>query len=289
MDLSVSIVSYNGKELARDCLNSIFSAQGGSASGGKNTAGIEFEVFVVDNGSVDGTPEMIRAEFPQVRLIANKDNLGFAKANNLAIKESQGDFVLLLNQDMRALSGTMEGMVKFMRAHPEAGIAGCRLIDEKGETVRHVRRFPGVWGQAAIILKLPHLFPRIIHKYLADFDYSKPGAQEVDSVRGSFFCIRREVLEKIGGLDERYFFWFEEVDYCRQAKLAGFKVFYTGDVQCIDFVGQSVKKLNHLKRQKMFTESMVKYFKKWHPGWRAGLIAALRPVGLGLSWLADKF
>jgi len=280
MDLSISIVSYNGKELVRSCLNSIF----------QNTEGIEFEVFVVDNGSVDGTPEMVRAEFPQVRLMVNKENLGFAKANNLAIKEAKGDFILLLNQDMRALAGTMFGMVGFMRAHAEAGIAGCHLINEKGQTVNHIRRFPGVWDQAAVLLKLPHLFPHLLSKYLmADFDYLRPGAQEVDSVRGSFFCIRREVLEKIGGLDERYFFWFEEVDYCREAKQAGFKVMYAGDIQCIDFVGQSVKKLNHLMRQKMFTESMVKYFKKWHPGWRVLILEILRPIGLGSAWLTDIF
>ena len=278
MDLSISIVSYNEKELVRSCLNSIFS----------NTAGIEFEVFVVDNASSDGAPEMIRAEFPQVKLIANKENFGFAKANNQAIREAKGDFILLLNQDMRVLPGTLTGMIGFMREHPEAGIGGCQLINEKNETIPQVRRFPGVWDQTAIILKLPHLFPRIIHKYLTNFDYLKPGAQEVDSIRGSFFCIRREVLKKIGGLDERYFFWFEEVDYCRMAKQAGFKVFYTSDVRCIDFVGQSVKKLDQRKKQKMFTESMVKYFKKWHPGWRAGLIEILRPIGLGLSWLADK-
>lgn len=278
MDLSISIVSYNGKELVRSCLNSIF----------QNTREIEFEVFVVDNASVDGTPEMVRAEFPQVRLIVNGQNLGFAKANNMAIKEAKGDFVLLLNQDMRALAGTISGMVGFMRAHPEAGIAGCHLIDEKGQTVRHVRRFPGVWDQAAVILKLPHLFPHVLDKYLmADFDYLRPEPQEVDSVRGSFFCIRREVLEKLGGLDERYFFWFEEIDYCRQAKHAGFKIIYTGDIQCIDFVGQSVKKLKHLRRQKMFSDSLIKYFKKWEPGWRVLILRVLRPIGLGLARLIE--
>lgn len=279
MYLSVIIVSYNGKELVRDCLNSIFS----------NTAGIEFEVFVVDNGSVDGTPEMVRAEFPQVRLIVNKENLGFARANNLAIKEARGDFILLLNQDMRVLSGTMVGMVGFMRAHPEAGIAGCHLVNEKMETVSHVRRFPTVWDQTAIILKLPHLFSRITHKYLmADFDYKKTESQEIDSIRGSFFCIRREVLEKLGGLDERYFFWFEEVDYCREAKKAGFKVMYAGAVECVDFVGQSIKKINLYKRQQILGNSMVKYFKKWHPAWQGIILECLWSVDLAMAWLAEK-
>ncbi|MEK7211493.1 MAG: glycosyltransferase family 2 protein [Patescibacteria group bacterium] len=279
MDLSIIIVSHNGNELARDCLKSIFG----------NTHKISFEVFVVDNASVDGTPEMVRAEFPQVKLIQNKENSGFAKANNQAIKLAQGEFILLLNQDTRVLPEALSNMVGFMRAHPEAGGAGCRLINEKGETVQHVRRFPGIWEQAAIILKLPHFFSRLLDKYLmADFDYSKSEPQEVDSVRGSFFMIRREVLEKLGGLDERYFFWFEEVDYCRSAKAAGYKVMYNGAAECIDLVGQSVKKLGQYKKQRMFLESMVKYFRKWHPGWRAWLIEILRPIGLGLSWLADK-
>jgi GT2 family glycosyltransferase len=191
---------------------------------------------------------------------------------------------------MRVLSGTLAEMVGFMRNHPEAAVGGCHLVDEEGKMVRHARRFPGVWDQATIILKVPHFFPKILDKYLmADFDYAKMEPQEVDSLRGSFFMIRHEAIAKIGPLDERYFFWFEEVDFCRRARAAGYKILYNGAVKCIDLVGQSVKTLGQYKRQKMFLESMVKYFRKWYPGWRAWLIGVLRPIGLAMAWAADKY
>ena len=238
MDLSIIIVPWNVRDLARENLKAIFA----------RTKNIEFEVIVADNDSKDGTAEMIRREFPRVRLIANDHNAGFAKANNQGIKISRGRYVLLLNPDMRVLDGTLEGMVGWMDGRKDAGVAGCRLVNEKGETVPHVRRFPGVWNQLAIVLKLPHLLPRILNHYfppVADplsagnigFDYAKEA--EVDSVRGSFFMIRREVIDELGGLDERYFVWFEEVDYCRQAKSAGWKVMYTPVAKCIDHVGKS--------------------------------------------------
>ncbi len=284
MDLSIVIVSWNGKDLMKNCLKSIF----------QNTTGIEYQVFVVDNGSKDGTQEMITKEFPQVQLIANNYNAGFAKANNQAInrmiaEKSLTDFVLLLNQDMLVLPNTLLSMVRFMRQHPETGIAGCHLINEHKATVSHVRRLPTLSDQVAILLKLPHLFPRILDRYLmSDFDYTKKEPQEVDSIRGSFFMIRKEVIEKLGGLDELYFFWFEEVDYCRQVKNAGWKVMYTGQTVCVDFVGQSVKKVAQFKRQKMFTESMLKYFGKWQPRWQWGVLQVLRAVVLTAVWIGDK-
>lgn len=283
MDLSIVIVSWNGKDLTKNCLKSIF----------QNIPGIAPKVFVVDNGSNDGTQDMIAKEFPQVELIANNYNAGFAKANNQAInrmiaEKSLSDFVLLLNQDMLVLHETLSDMVRFMREHPEAGVAGCHLVDEHGKTVSHVRRLPTLWDQAAILLKLPHIFPHILDRYLmSDFDYGNKEPQEVDSIRGSFFMIRKEVIEKLGGLDELYFFWFEEVDYCRQVKNAGWKVMYTGETTCVDFVGQSVKKVAQFKRQKMFTESMLKYFGKWQPRWQWAVLQVLRVVALTGVWVGD--
>jgi hypothetical protein len=246
---------------------------------------------------------MVRKEFLQVKLMANERNLGFAKANNQALQEifNRGnasveaealpllpDFVLLLNQDTQVLPDTLAGMVDFMRKHTQAGVAGCKLVDENGKVVPQVRRFPKFLDQAAVILKVPHIFPRVLDKYLmADFDYDKKKPQEVDSIRGSFFMIRREVLERTGNLDERYFFWFEEVDFCRQVKNAGWEVMYNGAVKCIDLVGQSVKKMFHFEGQKMFTESMLKYFKKWQPRWQYWFLWLLRPVGLGMALIAD--
>jgi GT2 family glycosyltransferase len=280
MDLSIIIVSWNVKDRLRNCLRSIFA----------NLSNFSAEVYVVDNASEDGSKEMVRAEFPQVKIIANDSNAGFSKANNQAIKASSGRYVLLLNPDMLVLTETLPEMIKFMDEHKEAGIAGCHLINEKGETVPHVRRFPGVLDQLAVILKLPHLFPWLVNKYLMrDFDYDHPGTNYVNSIRGSFFMIRREVIERLGGLDERYFIWFEEVDYCRQAINAGWKVAYNPLAKCVDFVGQSFKQKRGLWQQKQFTKSMLQYFRKWEPRHKWMWLAAARPAGIFFSWLGDLF
>jgi GT2 family glycosyltransferase len=280
MDLSIIIVSWNVKDRLRNCLRSIFA----------NLGNLSAEIFVVDNASDDGSKEMVQIEFPQVKLMTNDTNAGFSKANNQAIKASSGKYVLLLNPDMLVLAGTLAEMVKFMNEHKEAGIAGCHLVSEKGETVPHVRRFPGVSDQLAILLKLPHLFPHITDKYLMrDFDYDRPGISNVDSIRGSFFMIRREVMERLGGLDERYFVWFEEVDYCRQAINAGWKVAYNPAAKCIDYVGQSFKLKRGLWQQKQFTKSMLQYFRKWEPWYKWIWIAAARPIGIIFSRLRGLF
>lgn len=257
MELSVIIVSYKVKDLLRKNLEYLF----------QTTSNMDFEVFVVDNNSGDGSVEMVRQDFPQVNVIANNDNLGFAAANNQAIQQARGRYVLLLNPDMQVFENTLGKMVKWMDDHPQAGVAGCKLVDDRGNIIPHIRRFPGFGDQLAVVLKLPHLFPSVLNGYIPkDIDYNKE--QEVDSIRGSFFMIRGEVLEELGGLDERYFIWFEEVDFCRQVKQKGWKTMYTPYVQCRDYVGKSFAQVPKGRTQKYFRDSMLKYFRKWHPAWQ---------------------
>ncbi|MBL7058389.1 glycosyltransferase family 2 protein [Patescibacteria group bacterium] len=253
MDLSIVIVSWNVVDKLRDNIKAIY----------KYTQNMSFEVFVVDNNSSDGSVEMVQKEFSQVKLIANVENFGFAKANNQAIQKSLGRYVLLLNPDMRVQAKTLENMVSWMDGQIDVGVAGCHLVDENGKTVPHVRKFPNLFDQLMIVLKVPHILPSVLNRYLMkDFDYEKPA--QVDSIRGSFFMIRRNLIEKIGMLDERYFIWFEEVDYCKQVSNTEYKVMYTPVATCIDFVGQSFNKIGRAKKQGLFRDSMLKYFKKWH-------------------------
>ncbi|NTU99440.1 glycosyltransferase family 2 protein [Candidatus Falkowbacteria bacterium] len=240
----------------------------------------DIEVLVVDNNSADGTVEMVQSEFPQVRLIANKHNFGFARANNQAIRQINGssEFILLLNPDMIVLPNTLSDMLAWMRVSTQAAVAGCHLVSEHGATVKHVRRFPRLLDQLAIVLKLPHLFPNVLKDYLRDdFDYDQPA--KVDSVRGGFFMMPRSTIEQVGLLDERYFIWFEEVDYCRQVYQKGLEVWYTPVTDCIDFVGQSFKQVKRGTTQKYFQDSMLKYFKKWHPLWQYLILRAAWPIG----------
>lgn len=291
MDLSIIIVSWNVREKLRENLLALFKSEGD----------VSFEIFVVDNNSHDGTTEMIKNEFSfnGVKLIANAENLGFAKANNQAIKQARREFILLLNPDMRVLPDTLSNMVKWMRENKQASVAGCHLIDESGNTIKHVRKFPTVWDQLAIVLKLPHIFPNVLDKYLrVDFDYSKDA--KVDSVRGGFFMVRKTFPAPL--LDERYFLWFEEVDFCRQvykkeARLRPAKcgtaarqgeVWYTPAAECVDYVGQSFKQLPRGKAQKYFRDSMLKYFKKWHPAWQYQLLKLVWPIGMFITWLGEK-
>mgnify|MGYP003394614602 CR=1 FL=1 len=214
MDLSIIIVSWNVREKLKDNLRALFESQG-----------VSFEVFVVDNNSADGTVEMVKKYYPQVKLIPNRENLGFAKANNQAIKEASGRYVLLLNPDMRVFDDTLSNMLSWMDHHEKAWVAGCRLIDESARIVNQVRRFPRLADQLAIVLKIPHLFPRVLNNYLrSDFDYLKSAS--VDSIRGGFFMIRGQAIKKVGLLDERFFLWFEEVDYCRRVAFGWSRKFF---------------------------------------------------------------
>lgn len=269
MDISIVVVSWNVREKLKANLRALFASQGD----------IKFEVFVVDNSSADGSAEMVKGEFPQIKLIANQDNRGFARANNQAIKQAQGDFILLLNPDMRVFPDTLTSMINWMRENKQVSVAGCRLVDEAGKTVNHVRRFPQLFDQLAIVLKLPHIFTGIVKNYLMfDFDYSR--SAKVDSIRGSFFMVRRSEFEKTGGLDERYFVWFEEVDFCRQVVENGGETWYTPAAKCIDYVGQSFSQVKRGQAQKYFRDSMLKYFYKWHPRWQYWILKMIWPIGM---------
>lgn len=276
MNLSIIIVSWNVREKLKDNLRSIFANKF-----------VDFEVIVVDNNSHDKTPEMVKKFYPQVKLNANKENLGFAKACNQGVRQASGQYLLLLNPDMKVFDDTFSNMISWMNHHEKAWVAGCKLIDENSKIITNVRRFPTIFDQLAIIFKIPHLLDGVLNKYLRlDFDYSK--SSPVDSIRGGFFLMRSNTIKKIGPLDERYFLWFEEVDYCKRVKSAGGEVWYSNAAECIDLVGQSFKQLNRVQAQKYFRESMLRYFKKWHSPLSYWILKLAWPIGLGLTWIGEK-
>ncbi len=251
MTLSIVIVSWNVKALLEKCLVSVFNPPSGG----------DFEVFVIDNASTDGSAEMVREKFPDVKLIANQKNRGFAVANNQAIKQAQGDFILLLNPDTEILDKTLAKMVEFMKTHSDCGIAGCQILNPDKTIQPSVRRLPDWFSSFLILLKLSHLKFFKPKYLLPDFDYSK--SQAVEQVMGAFFMIRKEVIEKIGLLDEGYELWFEEVDFCRRLlKKTNYKIYYTPTAQIIHHGGQSFKQVLTLKKQWLFYKSMLRYYLK---------------------------
>ncbi|OIO18305.1 MAG: hypothetical protein AUJ23_04030 [Candidatus Magasanikbacteria bacterium CG1_02_32_51] len=279
MKLSIITVTWNNEQQIDRQLKSV-------VSGCKN---ISYEQIVIDNGSEDKTVEIVKS-LPNVRVIENKENLGFSHANNQGVEISTGEYLLFLNPDMRVEEGSLDKIVNWLENRKDVGIVSPKLVAENGKLNEDAKphRLPKVWEQVALILKLPHLFPNILDKYLMkDFDPDKE--QEVDSVRGSFLLMRRNVVEKLGwAFDPRYYIWYEDVDICREVKKMGLKVIYSPVITCIDYVGQSFKKQESLWRQKNFTKSMLIYFQKWEPFYKWFWIWLFRPVGIAMIYVMNK-
>jgi len=275
MDLSIIIVSWNVKSLLQANLEALF----------KSSGFFSWEIFVVDNNSSDGSATMVRENFPTVNLLANTENLGFAKANNQALKLAQGKSILLLNPDMLVQKDTLDKVLAWTSNQTRATVVSCRLLNPAGVNIPHVRCFPKLFDQLMVTLKVPHFWPAVLNKYLSrDFNYQV--ASRVDSVRGSFFLINRANYQKISGqstplLDESYFLWFEEVDFCRQVYKLGGEVWYTPEAVCLDQVGQSFRQVKTQQSQIYFSNSMLNYFKKWQPRWQYGV--------LFLAWKAVRW
>ena len=221
MKLSVIIVNYNVKYFLEQALLSVRRA----------SVEVLVEVWVVDNNSADGSIEMVREKFPEVQLIQNKENVGFSKANNQAIRQSTGEYVLLLNPDTVVSEDTFQKCVAFMDEHKEAGGLGVKTIDGSGVFLPESKRgFPSPWVAFCKSFGLSALFPHSPHfnwYYLGHL--SKDTTHECEVLVGSFMFIRRSVLDKIGLLDETFFMYGEDIDLSYRIIKAGFKNFYLAD------------------------------------------------------------
>ncbi|MFA6526680.1 MAG: glycosyltransferase family 2 protein [Candidatus Buchananbacteria bacterium] len=254
IDVSIVIVSWKVRELLNKCLESINSSRGD----------LQLEIFVVDNASNDGTVEMVKHDFPDVILIANHENAGFAKANNSALKRARGEYVLLLNPDTEIQNDTLIKSLEYMKRHSLCGALGLKMIYPDGRLQPSVRRFPKLRPIILMLLKIPKILPNLksIENYLAkDFDYGRE--QTVDQIMGAYMFIPKAVLDKVGHLDERFFIWFEEVDFCRRLKSAGYEVRYFPDISIIHHGGKSFAQQALISNQKMFFMSALKYFLKY--------------------------
>jgi len=234
MKLSVVIVNYNVKHFLEQCLHSVRKA----------SAGVPCEVFVVDNNSVDGSVKMVKEKFPEVKIIANQENLGFSKANNQAIKLAVGEYVLLLNPDTIVEDDTFVKILDFMDSHPEAGGLGVKMVDGQGKFLPESKR--GLPTPAVAFYKifgLARLFPKskIFGQY--HLSYLHPDKiHAVDVLSGAFMLVRKSVLDKIGGLDESYFMYGEDIDLSYRINLEGYKNYYFPETRIIHYKGESTKK-----------------------------------------------
>ena len=253
-DVSVCIVSWNIKELLRDCLNSL-KAQAGD---------VRYETIVVDNASSDGSAEMVRDEFPWVKLVDPKANLGFGRANNLAYKHSSGRWVLLLNPDTVVLDRAIEKLVRFADGHPEAGAVGGRTLKKDGVSLERSCCWgsPGLWPLFCKSLGLHIIFKNsaIFNREAMDY-WQRDSVREVGVITGCCLMIRREVYEQTGGFDDDFFMYAEETDLCWRIRKTGGRLVFCPEAQIIHLVGESAKKatsnrLFHINR------ALLKLFRK---------------------------
>jgi GT2 family glycosyltransferase len=257
MDLSIVIVNWNTRDLLRDWLQSIEAGRGS----------LQLEVLVVDNASCDGSAEMVRTEFPQVQLIENKENLGFAAGNNVALMKAAGRFVMLLNTDTLVHGTVLADAVAWLEAHPDVGVIGPRVLNSDGTDQPSCSAFPSLkflTMQACGLTKIS----RWDRYRMTGWDRSSE--LKVDVISGAAMFVRREAMEDVGLLDEAFFFYGEETDWCHRFGRAGWGLVFVPIPEVTHFGGGAVRQLNH-RRDVMMTEGTTRLHRK-HGGLVAGVI-----------------
>jgi GT2 family glycosyltransferase len=268
MDLSIIIVNWNTRDLLCQCLDSLT----------QKVEGIEMEILVVDNGSTDGSVAAVRDKFPGVRLIENPVNMGFAKANNQAISLSSGEYLLLLNPDTQVKDETVVKMLSFMDAHAEAGLVGAQLLNADGSKQNSIANFPSLATELLNKSLLRRLFPEKFPGKERDY----PGPVEVESVIGACMLVRRKAVEQVGLLDEEFFLFLEETDWCYRIKKAGWEIYHIPGAEVLHFQGKSAE-AEKAKARIEYHRSRYHYFRKNRGSFQTSALS----VGLIIKLLVE--
>jgi GT2 family glycosyltransferase len=272
--VSVIIVSWNARSYLRDCLNSIRQTSMSCVQ----------EVIVVDNASSDGSPEMVEREFPEVDLIRAKENLGFARANNLAMQHAKGSIYALINSDVIVHSGCLETLAAFLDQHPQVGLVGPRVIGGDGHLQQTCHRVPTVWNTFCRVLALDRVFPH--WQLFSGFEmppWYHDRRSEAEVLSGCFWVARKKAVDQIGGLDERFFFYGEDIDWCKRFWDAGWKLMFVPEATAIHFGGASSANAP-LRFSIEIHRANLKYWQKHHGigGWSIYYLFATAHHGLRL-------
>ena len=269
VDLSIIIVNWNTKEYLLHCIDSILQKKGS----------IPMEIIVIDNGSRDRSGEEVKRQFPGLRLIENGRNLGFAKAVNQGLRVSSGRYLLLLNPDTQLREGAIEKLVSFMESHAEAGVAGAQLLNGDGSKQNSIANFPSLTTELLNKNLLRRLFPK---KFPGkEKDYPEP--IEVDSVIGACMMVRRDVLDQVGLLDEDYFLFLEETDWCYRIKRTGWRIYHVPQAEVYHFQGKSAEAVKKEARVE-FYRSRYHFFKKNRGQLQWFFLLMGLIVRLGVQW-----
>ena len=255
LDLSIIVLNWNTRQMLVDCLSSVQTT----------VANLAYEVIVVDNGSTDGSQVMLRQRFPGAHLIQNDKNVGFARANNQAMTASQGRYVLLFNSDAIATPGAVQSLLDLARAQPRAGIVGAQLVNRDGSFQASHTSFPTLWQEFLMLTGLGRLLYG--QWYPSHGPEEEKGPQTVDYVEGACLLARREAFEDVGGLDESYFMYAEEVDWCHTMRERGWQVWYQPEAKVIHLGGGSSRNRRPQREADLY-RSRVQFFRK-HYGDRA--------------------
>lgn len=275
--LSVIIVNWNTKELLKNCLSSFIH----------NQYPFQLETIVVDNASTDGSAGMVQQQFPTVKLIQNTRNLGFAKANNIALQSTTADYFILLNSDTIAKNNAFTELFRFMEKHPEAGVVGPKLLNSDGTLQYSCTTFPDLWAIFFRESGLSGRFPK--HRWFGKWFltwWDHQSTREVDTVSGACFLLRKQVYDVVGGLDERFFMYTEEVDWCYRIKKTGWKIYYSPGVEVMHLAGGS----DHtgtatFEMYKSWYKYRMKHFGKAYTFAFIIVVSALMSLRIGLNWV----
>ncbi|MEL7466311.1 MAG: glycosyltransferase family 2 protein [Pseudomonadota bacterium] len=272
VDVSVVIVNWNTAEMTAACLASVFESLKGAAA----------EVIVVDNASEDGSAEMIAARFPAAALIANGDNRGFAAANNQGFEIAHGSYVLLLNSDTLVHGDAIRQSIRYLEANADVGAMGCRVLNTDGTVQRTCGMFPTLLNQALLAaglhkVKRPRFFGR---QFIADWE--RDSERAVEAISGCYLLARREAMEAVGPLDEAFFFFGEETDWCRRMRDKGWRLMFAPVGEITHHGGASARKLNH-RRDVLLSEALVRLHLK-----HGGVLAAIPSYVLIFSYNVSR-
>jgi GT2 family glycosyltransferase len=249
--LSIIIINWNTKQLLLDCVASIYSTVGDAP----------FELFVVDNASTDDSVEAVSQAYPYATVIVNTSNLGFARANNVAIRRMRGEYAVLLNSDTVLKKTAIDSLIEFMEQHPEAGMCGPQLLNSDGTNQNSFGAFPLLLtefiSKSLVRFVSPKTFEKVVRRYPPNFNEPTP----VDFIVGACMVVRKRAIDAVGMLDEDYFFLYEETDWCYRMHRAGWLVYHVPDVKIYHLGSQSMKEVNLRSRVESW-QSRYMFFKK---------------------------
>ncbi|MGW9531108.1 glycosyltransferase family 2 protein [Paenibacillus terrae] len=283
MDVSILVVNYNTCRLTLDCLQSVYASE----------TQYQYEVIVIDNHSSDGSVDAIRVVYPEITLIANEDNTGFAKANNQGMEVASGRYVLLLNSDTLVQPDTLDTMIRFMDTHPEMGASGCKVILPDGSLDKACKRgFPTPSASFYYAFGWSKRYPDNPKYNQYQLGHLSPDDEyPVDVLVGAFMLVRRETIEQVGGLDETFFMYGEDIDWCYRIKQAGWGIYYYPRTYIIHIKGGSARR-RPLKIIYEFHRAMWVFHRKHYKqqyNWITNMaVYAGITVKFGMAFLKNK-